>query len=86
MTRFWNLPFSQEAQKILALEHANIVRVHGFEISRPSASENPVAYVVLDYIEGRSLADYLHETSYKGAFPSVAESVQLFASIGTAID
>jgi serine/threonine protein kinase len=69
MTRFWNLPFSQEAQKILALSHPTIVHVHGFEISRPSVSENPLAYVVLDYIVGRSLANYLHDPSYEGHFP-----------------
>jgi serine/threonine protein kinase len=86
MTRFWNLPFSQEAQKILALRHPNIVHVHGFEIARPTQSESPLAYVVLDYVEGRSLADYLRDTSHQGAFPPAAQVVQLFASIGTAID
>ena len=57
MTCFWNLPFSQEAQKLLALRHSKIVRVHGFEITRPSAPENPLAYVVLDYIQGRNLTE-----------------------------
>jgi eukaryotic-like serine/threonine-protein kinase len=86
MTRFWNLPFSQEAQKLLSLEHPNIVKIHSFQISRPSEAEHPVAYVVMDYVEGPTLADYLRDTSYKQAFPSATDIVHLFASIGAPID
>ncbi len=86
MTRFWNLPFSQEAQKILSLHHPHIVHIHSFQISRPSESESPLAYVVMDYIDGSTLADYIRGSSYKGESPSAAEVVHLFASIGAAVD
>src|SRR5207247_4960765 len=86
MTRFWNLPFSQEAQKLLSLHHPNIVQIHSFQISRPSEADNPVAYIVLDYIEGPTLADYIRETSYKREFPPATDIVHLFASIGASLD
>ncbi len=86
MTRFWNLPFSQEAQKLLSLQHPNIVKIHSFQISRPSEAEHPLAYVVMDYVEGPTLADYIRDTSYKRIFPSATDTVHLFASIGASID
>jgi serine/threonine protein kinase len=86
MTRFWNLPFSQQAQKLLALQHPHLVKIHSFQISRPSEAEHPLAYVVMDYVEGPTLAEYLRETSYKQVFPSATEIVHLFAAIGAAID
>jgi serine/threonine protein kinase len=86
MTRFWNLPFSQEAQKLLSLHHTNIVQIHSFQISRPSEADQPLAYVVMDYVEGPTLADYLRDTSYKRVFPSATDIVHLFASIGASID
>ncbi len=86
MTRFWNLPFSQEAQKLLSLHHPNIVQIHSFQISRPSEADNPVAYIVMDYIEGPTLADYIRETSYKREFPPATDIVHLFASIGASLD
>ena len=73
MTRFWNLPFSEEAQKLLSLHHPHIVQIHSFQISRPSEADHPVAYVVMDYVEGPTLADYIRDTSYKRVFPPVSD-------------
>src|SRR5207253_1607133 len=86
MTRFWDLALSPEAQKIHSLHHPNIVQIHGFQISRSAESESPVAYIVMDYIEGPTCADYLRETSYRQAFPSAIDETGLFASIASAID
>ena len=78
--------FQQEAQAIVSLRHPNIVRMHGFHITPPSESEKTQAYIVMDYIEGPTLADYLHDTSYKQEFPFHSEVEDLFASIAAAID
>jgi serine/threonine protein kinase len=86
MTRFWNLPFSQEAQKLLALHHPTLVQIHSFQISRPSEAEHPLAYVVMDYVEGPTLADYMRDTSYKRVFPPATAIVHLFAALGASID
>jgi serine/threonine protein kinase len=78
--------FIREARVVAALQHPNIVHLHDFRVSEPSASEEGVAYMVMEYIEGKTLADYIHNTSALGKFPSAAEIVHLFASLGSAID
>ena len=42
--------------------------------------------MVMDYVEGTTLADYIYSTSRKGQFPSAVEIVHLFTSISLAID
>ncbi len=60
--------------------------MHGFHITPPDESEKTQAYIVMDYIEGPNLTDYLRETSYKQEFPFHSEVEDLFASIAAAID
>jgi serine/threonine protein kinase len=86
MAHFWSLPVEREAQAVLSLHHPNIARIHGFYVSLPGEAGNPMPYIVMDYIEGQSLARYIHNTSYKGTFPSAADLVHLFASLAAAID
>src|SRR3989454_2695643 len=78
--------FEREAQLIASLHHPNIVQVHDFQVSRPLESEAPIAYMVMDYIEGGTLEDYIAGTSATGKFPSPAQLVHLFTSISLAID
>jgi len=77
--------FEREAQLIASLHHPNIVQIHDFQIAS-SEEEGTIAYMVMDYVEGQTLADYLHRTSSRGNFPSPTEIVQLFTSIGLAVD
>ena len=86
MAHFWSLPVEREAQAVLSLHHPNIARIHGFHISLPGEAGNPVPYIVMDYIEGQSLARYIHNTSYKEAFSSAVDLVHLLASLAAAID
>jgi serine/threonine protein kinase len=86
MARFWSLPHDQGAQALISLYHPNIAHIHSFHVSLPQASGNPLAYMVMDYIEGQSLADYIRNTSFKGEFPPAADLVRLFASLAAAID
>src|SRR6266700_5755218 len=78
--------FEREAQLIASLHHPNIVQVHDFQVSRSPESGAPMAYMVMDYIEGGTLEDYIAGTSARGKFPSPAQLVHLFTSISLAID
>src|SRR5215467_6491331 len=80
--------FIGQAQRLAALRHPNIVRILDFRISQSSQSETPtiVAYMVMDYIEGQTLADYIESTSRQGKIPPTTEIVRLLIPIGLAID
>ncbi|GHO88943.1 protein kinase domain-containing protein [Dictyobacter formicarum] len=82
--------FQREAQLIAALHHPNIVQIHDFQIYQPSTTEAstyfPLAYMVMDYVEGQTLAEYIYETSSVGKVPAPARIVNLFTSISLAID
>jgi serine/threonine protein kinase len=78
--------FEHEAQLVASLHHPNIVQVHDFQIVRPPEVEHTIAYMVMEYIEGQTLADYIQSTSGQGHIPLPADIVQLFTSIALAVD
>jgi eukaryotic-like serine/threonine-protein kinase len=77
--------FTGEAQTVASLRHPNIVHIYEFAIADPN-SDNPIPYMVMDYVEGPTLKDYIDSTSHKGKYPSANEIVQLFTPISLAID
>ena len=85
--------FSREAQFVASLHHPNIVQIHDFQFTgteesdgRGQASTPITAYMVMDYVEGGTLADYIRATSRKGLFPPASEIVYLFTAISLALD
>lgn len=78
--------FIREARVVASLNHPNIVKIHDFQIIQPEESKPPIAYMVMDYIQGITLANYIRTTSRVGKFPSSNEIIQLFTSISKAID
>jgi serine/threonine protein kinase len=78
--------FAREARVIASLHHPNIVQIHDFQISDSSESNNPLAYMVMDYVEGGTLADYIRYTARARKFPPAEDIMHLFTSIGKAID
>ena len=78
--------FQREAQLIASLHHPNIVKIHDFQVTAVAETGDPVAYMVMDYVEGQTLADYIRNTSASGHFPAAVDIVHLFASISQAID
>ncbi|MBE3559189.1 MAG: serine/threonine protein kinase [Ktedonobacteraceae bacterium] len=81
--------FQREAQLIASLHHPNIVQLHDFQVQQVtdnSGNSVPIAYMVMDYVEGQTLAHFIHSTSARGLFPSPQEIVNLFTSISLAID
>ena len=77
--------FMREAQFIASLHHPNIVQVHDFQII-PEQDSDVKAYMVMDYIEGGTLADYIRHTSRKGLFPPAADIVHLLTGMSLALD
>ncbi len=68
--------FEQEAKTLARLRHANLVRVSDFFI------EDPNAYLVMDFVEGESLADRIKRD---GALPE-AQVVAWMAELLDALD
>ncbi|MBV9711007.1 MAG: protein kinase [Ktedonobacteraceae bacterium] len=78
--------FEHEAQLIASLHHHNIVQIYDFHASRSPETDETVAYMVMDYVEGITLSQYLRSTSRKGLFPSPADIVSIFIPICQAVD
>ena len=77
--------FLREAQFVASLRHPNIVQVHDFQLINTQGS-SVKAYMVMDYIEGGTLADYIRNTIRRGFFPRAADIVYLFTAISLALD
>src|SRR5258708_9985647 len=77
--------FTREAQFIASLHHPNIVQIHDFQITDTRGS-SIAAYMVMDYVEGGTLEDYIRNPSRKGLFPPAADIVFLFSAISLALD
>ncbi len=61
--------FQQEAKAIMSLRHPNIITVHDFGVS-----EHGQPYMVMDFIEGKTLADVIKESgglSLEASLPSI---------------
>lgn len=78
--------FEREAQFIASLHHPNIVQIHDFQLVHTPDSPTTSAYMVMDYIEGPTLADYIRTTSRRGQFPTAADIVYIFTKVSLAID
>ncbi len=78
--------FEREMPVISSLGHPNIVQILDYQVFRPRGSDNLKAYIVMNYVKGRTLADYIRHTARAGQFPSAADMVHLFMAAGVAID
>ncbi len=74
--------FYREAQILAALHHPHIVPILDYHLSQ-SGSE---AYIIMDYVEGPSLADYLSATAHVGKIPPPAAIVHLLTPLADALD
>ncbi len=77
--------FTREARLVASLHHPNIVQIYDFQLTSTEGSRVR-AYMVMDYIEGGTLADYILNTSRRGLYPPAAEILYLFTSVGLALD
>src|SRR2546421_6690711 len=74
--------FYREAQALVTLQHPNIVPVRDFRVAQ-NGSE---AYIISDYVDGPSLADYINTTAHAGKIPPPDEIVRLMAPLAAALD
>src|SRR3981081_1473537 len=51
--------FQREAQKLLSLQHANIAQMRDFLVVQTPGAATTDFWVVTDYVEGISLAEYI---------------------------
>lgn len=78
--------FEHEAQLIASLHHPNIVQIHDFDFAHSPESNSAIAYMVMEYVQGQTLSDYLRNTSRKGLFPLASDIVYLFTGTSLALD
>src|SRR5438045_1773751 len=78
--------FEREARAIASLRHRHIVRVHDFQLADYSEFGNVKAYMVMQYVEGPTLTEYIRHIWAGGNFPPVEDLVHLFTTIGSAVD
>ena len=77
--------FMREAQFVASLHHPNIVQIHDFQLTDERGS-GTAAYMVMDYVEGGTLAGFISGTSRKGHFPGAIDVVYLFTYVSLALD
>jgi eukaryotic-like serine/threonine-protein kinase len=78
--------FQREMPAIAALHHPNIVQYYDYTTLQPSGPGTITASLVMNYVDGGTLADYIETTARQGKFPPVADIVRHFTTIGAALD
>ncbi len=77
--------FQQRAQMIAPLHHPNIIEIFDIQTSR-SLETDDTTYIVMAYVEGQSLDQYIHRTDRLGKLPSATDIVDLFVPICMGLD
>lgn len=78
--------FQRNMPILVSLRHPNIVQYYDFSVSQQSGSASATVYLVEEYVEGDTLANYIRNTSYKRTLLPFPEVVYLFSAIGLAVD
>lgn len=80
--------YLHNAEQIAALHHPNIVRIYDIQIlpHQNTGVPSSLTCLVLESIEGGTLAEYLRNTSSIGKIPPPAEIVQIFSALALALD
>lgn len=76
--------FREEAQVVARLRHDNIVTLHDYYVT--DRSEYPQCYMVMSFIEGSTLQEYLHVTSHRHQLPAPQDILYLFSALALALD
>lgn len=83
------LEFCRRVERVASLQHPNIVRIRDVSVFASMDSDSQpgsMVCVAMDYVEGQSLDNYIHNTLKMGKMRPGADIVQLFSSISMAID
>ena len=71
--------FLQEARAIAALDHPNIIRIYSFH------GDAKDLYLVMEYVPGGSLRDYLRQLQRDESHIEIPEAVALIKQLGSAL-
>jgi len=72
--------FQREAKAVAGLRHPNIVQIYDYD------SHDGHPYIVMEYLKGPSLANYLRDLHKNGARLTLAQVAQLLKSLAAGID
>src|SRR6266567_5909660 len=78
--------FLNEAHNLTSLRHPNIAPILDVQISQGPDTIISTAAIIMEYIEGQSLADYIQATSRAGKIPAPQEIIRILAPVASAID
>lgn len=78
--------FLRDVTRLKSLHHPNIASILAVQMAQEPTSMANEAYIVMEFIEGQALADYIRATSQTGNFPPVNEILRLLIPISSAID
>jgi serine/threonine protein kinase len=78
--------FEQEARLIASLRHSNIIQIYDFRVSRAPETGDTLVYMVMEYVEGQTLAQYLRNVAQQNMLPPYSALISLFAPICLAVD
>jgi serine/threonine protein kinase len=76
--------FLREARTMASLRHPNIVQIH--DMGCDTGNGMIPLYLIMQYVDGPTLDDYLARTSRQGMIPSASNIVHLFATLSSAVD
>lgn len=71
--------FKREAKSLASLQNPHIVQVLDYDAG-------PAPYIVMQYVEGKTLKEYIDRTSRKREYPSYQDIHYLFSAIGLAVE
>jgi len=74
--------FQKEAQSIISLRHPNIVPCYDFSVSQFAETASATAYLVMEYLEGGTLADYNRNASQTGNLLPIPQLFTCSARLG----
>jgi serine/threonine protein kinase len=72
--------FQREARHVASLSHPNIVQVHDFDVL------GSIYYMVMEYINGRTLKGIIKGLASKGSVVPLQEAVRIASFVGQALD
>ncbi len=78
--------FLQEAHDLTSLRHPTIAPILDVQVFQGPDGVTHTARIVMEYIEGQSLSDYLQATSRAGKIAPPQDIIRILAPIATAID
>ena len=78
--------FITDGQVLVTLRHAHLVPILEVNVTRQEQSNEIIAYLAMEYIAGQTFASYLQNTSHQSNFPALSEIINVFTSLGLALE